>query len=157
MMTGTKELTSRHTTMGDAAVDGLWGGAQAGALMVVVLLAAGVLGGDGPAAVLARFDPSEPGSPVVGILLHLAASGVYGVLFGIGWQALGARWRGRPLVTLAAGIAFGLASLAVAEWIILPGTESALGQFPFAAFALGHLVYGAGLGWLVGRAGTRAH
>ena len=49
--------------------------------MAVYLVAVNVIGGEG-FAVLTRFDPNGA-SPIVGTLLHLAVSGVYGAAFGI--------------------------------------------------------------------------
>ena len=52
-----KTVDERRQTAGDAAVDGLLAGAAAGIAMAVYLVVAGLLAGEGPASVLARFDP----------------------------------------------------------------------------------------------------
>ena len=53
-----KWLTSAGSTAGDAAVDGLLAGAAAGIAMAAYLVVIGLVAGEGPAVVLARFDPS---------------------------------------------------------------------------------------------------
>ena len=152
-------VTRRTATLGDAAVSGLLAGGGAGVVMMLYLVAVGLTQGEAFGATLGRFDAGvvgPGGSPVVGLLAHLATSGVYGALFGMGWHLLGRRWRRNPAATLIAGAVFGLALLAVAQWIILPGTDSALKEFSLAPFALAHLLYGLALGWLIGRAAARA-
>ena len=57
-----KTVDERRQTAGDAAVDGLLAGAAAGIAMAVYLVVAGLLAGEGPASVFARFDPRRRGT-----------------------------------------------------------------------------------------------
>ncbi|MBI3359591.1 MAG: hypothetical protein HY023_00595 [Chloroflexi bacterium] len=145
-MTDSKRLTGDKTTMGDAAVDGLIAGIGAGVLMAAVLIVAGLLVGDGPGVVLGRFDPGAAASPVTGGLMHLAVSGVYGALFGLG-RRLMSGWP--PLSRLPGwliGLAYGLLLWAVAQALLPPGTESPLRELPALHFALAHAAFGLTLG-----------
>jgi hypothetical protein len=51
---------------------------------------------------------------------------------------------------------YGLLLLLAAWTLLLPATSSQLQQIPFAHLAIGHLVYGVLLGWLVYRRARRA-
>ncbi|MFQ5859865.1 MAG: hypothetical protein ACE5LU_30080 [Anaerolineae bacterium] len=145
-----KQLKRKETTVGDAAVDGLLAGVVAGIVMAAYLVAIGVVTGEGPATVLARFAPGAGASPMTGALVHLAESAVYGALFGVGWRLVGRR-RPHRLLTGLAGLAYGVLLLLVAKAIILPGTASPLREIPFVHFAVAHGVYGLVLGFLTGR------
>lgn len=148
-MTDNKPLAAKKTTMGDAAVDGLIAGIGAGALMAAVLVVAGLLVGDGPGVVLGRFDPGAAASPVTGGLMHLAVSGVYGALFGLGRRLISG-WQ--PLSRLPGwliGLVYGLLLWAVAQASLLSGAESPLRELPALPFALAHVLYGLALGLLL--------
>lgn len=148
--TGVLISERRHTT-GDAAVDGLLAGALAGIVMIAYLLGVGWLAGEGPASVLARFDPAGTASPLTGTLVHLAVSAVYGLLFGVAYRLIGrARLAGRTASVLT-GLAYGLVLLLVARGLTGIDGRTALREIPAASFAVAHLVYGLVLGWLVGR------
>ena len=139
---------SKQATTGDAAVDGLLAGVGAGLAMVTFIAALGVLGGQDVAALLSSFDPNAQ-SPVTGALIHLAVSGVYGVIFGIARRASPL---GRAPAWFAA-LAYAFALLALAETVLLRGVnESALLAIPFWLFAAAHVVYGLTLAWLIGKA-----
>ncbi|MEZ4514036.1 MAG: hypothetical protein R3C62_19365 [Chloroflexota bacterium] len=75
--------------VGETAVDGLLAGLAAGAVMMLFLLGAGLLGGTAVATTLGYFDPAQGENWLNGLLGHLAVSGVYGVVFGVvrGWLA----------------------------------------------------------------------
>ncbi|MBI4789274.1 MAG: hypothetical protein HY782_19755 [Chloroflexi bacterium] len=146
-----KRVMWKETTLGDVAVDGLLAGLGAGVAMAIVLTAVGAVSGDAPTSVLARFDPSERAHPLVGALMHLAAAGVYGLLFGVIWRAMGRRMSGR-ITALASGIVYGLALFVLAETVLLPSARSPLLAIPASAFGLAHVVYGLTLGWLMSRA-----
>lgn len=147
-MQNRKQLVSAQRSAGDAAVDGLFGGMVAGALMVLYLVVAQAVTGDGPATTLSRFDASGTASPWTGTLLHLAVAGVYGALFGLGLQLI-ARIIHRPVPPWPAGLAYGLVLLLVAEAIVLPATVSPLRGIPLVHFALAHAIYGVVLGLLI--------
>lgn len=140
-----KQLVARNTTVGDAAVDGLLGGVAAGAAMAAYLVGVSLFGGEG-LAVLNRFDPNGA-SPVVGALMHLAVSGVYGAAFGIVFK-----WVRRfNLPAWLSGTIFGLALFAVATIVILPSSRSALAEIPVVHFAIAHAIYGLVIGIVVNR------
>lgn len=144
-----QHLTSTTQSIGDAAVDGLFFGLVAGILMGLILTILGFLTGESPAAMLTRFDASGQTSPWTGALLHLAVSGIYGIVFALLWK-IARVWLSRiPL--LIAGLAYGLGLFVVAELLLLPGTQSPLLDIPVWLFGLAHVVYGLTLGWLMQR------
>ncbi len=146
-----KLVLERRYTAGDAAVDGLLAGAGAGIAMAVYLVVIGLLTGEGPARMLARFDPAGSASPVAGALIHLAVSAVYGLLFGIIYRLVGrGRLAGRAAGVLL-GLAYGLALLLVAQALTLTGAGATLRGIPTVHFAIAHLIYGGVLGWLISR------
>jgi hypothetical protein len=146
-----KAVSERQRTAGDAAVDGLLAGAGAGIAMAAYLVVIGLLAGEGPASVLTRFDPARQGSPLIGVMIHLAVSAVYGLLFGVIYRLVGrGRLSGRAAGALI-GLAYGLALLLVAQGLALTGAGVALRGIPALHFTAAHLVYGVVLGWLVAR------
>jgi hypothetical protein len=146
-----KRAVDSEQMWGDAAVDGLLAGGGAGILMLVYLLLAGLMLGQPVAAMLARFDPGQAASPVTGGLIHLAVSGVYGLVFGLGWR-LTAGWPGlERLPGWLAGVIYGLLLLAFAWLVILPGAQSAVREIPLVHLAIAHVIYGLSTGILVGR------
>jgi hypothetical protein len=144
-----KVVDGRLRTAGDAAVDGLLAGAAAGIAMAAYLVVIGLLAGAGPASVLARFDPARQGSPLIGAVVHLAVSAVYGLLFGVIYRLVGrGRLAGRAAGALM-GLVYGLALLLVAQGLTAFDAGAALREIPTVHFALAHLIYGLVLGWLV--------
>ena len=137
----------RETTTGDAAVDGLLAGGVAGVLMAVYLTVAGLTWGDGIAATLGRFDPGGTANPVVGVIAHLAASGVYGALFGVGWRLVARLWPRLLAYVWIGGPVFGLALWGLATVVFLPGAASALRAISPLHFTIAHIVYGLTLGF----------
>lgn len=143
-------LTRRNTNIGDAAVDGLLGGAAAGVAMAIYLIGVSFIRGEG-FAVLNRFDTNSQ-SPVVGTLLHLAVAGVYGTVFGIALTFV-RRFKTPPWLL---GVVFGLALFVLAEAVILPSRGTAccaltLVEIPIEHLAVAHIVYGLVLGLTVNR------
>ncbi len=122
---------------GDAAVDGLLGGLVGGVGMTLYLVVACALEGEGVAAMLQRFAP-DGGTPLSGLFMHLAVSGVYGLLFALGWRLV-ARLR-LPFVPLVLVYALALWGLAVA--LVLPGSGSTLVEISPLHLLFAHLVYG---------------
>ncbi|MFQ5854280.1 MAG: hypothetical protein ACE5LU_01355 [Anaerolineae bacterium] len=82
--------------------------------------------------------------------MHPAQAAVYGALFGVRWQLVGRRRRSSVLTVLA-GLAYGLVLLLVAKAIILPGTALALREIPFVHFSVAHGIYGLVVGFLTSR------
>jgi len=137
--------------MGDIAVDGLLAGMAAGILMAAALVLIGWLDDVGPLEMLGRFDPANGGSAATGGLFHLAVSGIYGVAFALAYHVLVSRWpRGRQY-GWEIGLMFGLALWLAAQFSYLPRLDSALTEVAPWSFALSHLIYGAGLGYLISR------
>ena len=147
-MSQMKNLVAKKSTLGDSAVDGLFGGLGAGILMGVYFLAVGLVGGENPILVLSRFDPSGSASPLTGALVHLAVASVYGMVFGIVYRFI--HLDGLP--PWLTGLAFSIVLLALAEIIVLPGAQSSLLHIPLWSFSAAHIIYGVTLGVLVGRA-----
>ena len=151
MANGKSFVTHRKKTIGDVAVDGLLAGMAGGLVMGVVLVLLGFLDGTGPLATLGRFDPANGGSAAVGGLLHLAVSGIYGAFFAIGYHILSRRWPGINRYGWLLGAIFGVGLWLAAQYIFLPGLNSALADLAPSFFALGHLVYGVVIGYLMGK------
>lgn len=144
-------VSERGRTAGDAAVEGLLAGVGAGIAMAAWLVLAGLLAGEGPGRVLARFDPAVAAAPVTGAMIHLGVSAVYGLLFGVLHRLIGrGRLTGQPAGVLL-GLAYGLALLFVAQRLTLTGAGAPLREIPALHLAAAHLVYGVVLGWLVAR------
>lgn len=147
----TSFVTRRKKTWGDVAVDGLLVGLVAGLIMGILLILLGLLEGVGPVEMFARFDPAGSGAVVAGGLMHLAVSGIYGVLLALLFYLIvGPRpwlWR----YSLALGIGFGLVLWLAARAIFLPAMNLGLAQIGSWEFALAHAVYGAALGYLLRR------
>ena len=135
---------------GDVAVEGLLDGMIGGVVMGTYLVVAGAAGGDAPGTVLARFDASGAGAPITGALLHLSVSGIYGIVFGLGWWLASRAPRFRRLGWLA-GLLYGMALLLVAETLVLPASGSALLAIPLRDFAVAHALYGLVLGIVISR------
>jgi hypothetical protein len=161
-MNETKSWTHKDLTAGDAAVNGLFAGLLAGAAMGLVLALAGLLAGEIPAAAIARVSPLPGASTLSGVFLHLAVSGVYGALFGLGCQVsithlLPKRLRrvSGPLAAAAAGLVYSAGLFLLAWFLFLPGLDSPLGRVPALQLALAHTVYGLSLGWAAHRFGLR--
>jgi hypothetical protein len=138
-------ILEKRSTPGDAAVSGLFGGLGAGALMIGFLALAGLLSGQGAGGYLRYFTAGEDASPVHGLLTHLAVSGVYGMLYGLGLRLV----RGRRLSRVPGwmiGMGYGILLWALAWAVLLPGTASPLQMIPPGWFAAAHAVYGFALG-----------
>jgi hypothetical protein len=140
-------LPHKHTSPGDAAVSGLFGGLGAGLLMAGFLAVAALFAGKSADSYLGSFASGDNVSPVQGLLTHLAISGVYGLVYGLGWRyAKGKRpsrvpgWMG--------GLAYGILLWILALAVILPGTDSLLRFLPPVVLAAAHLIYGIVLGTL---------
>jgi hypothetical protein len=149
IVTQDKRPLGKTATVADAAVEGLLSGIAAGVLMAISLIGLGLITGDAPASILGRFDPGKQAASLTGGLAHLAVSGVYGILFGLGWHLLQRRLRALP--AWVGGLVYGVALFGLAETLLLPATGSPLGEIPAAQFGLAHAVYGVALGLLTGR------
>ena len=146
-----RRVAGRRRTAGDAAVEGLLAGVGAGLAMAAWLVVAGLLAGDGPARTLARIDPAAASAPATGALIHLAVSAAYGLAFGVIYRLVGrGRLAGRA-GGIALGLVYGLILLLIAQELLTSSAAASLQEIPAVHFAAAHLVYGAVVGWLVGR------
>ena len=145
----------KENTAGDTAVDGVLAGLVAGLISALLLILIGLISGDSPGTVLGRFDPSLAGNPLIGGLLHLATSAVYGMMFALLFRLIGRRWSGANRLVWLLGLLYGLLLLVIAEVVILSGFETMLGDFSTGAFAAFHIVYGLTLGIALERSHRR--
>jgi len=147
------EISYQDTKFSDVAVDGLFAGLVAGLVMAACLSVTALLRAEMPGMLFSRFYPAEAASPWTGFLMHLAVSGVYGILFGCVYYLACSlpRLVFFPRRTLALGIGYGVGLFILAWYVLLPASASPLRQLPFWDFGLAHLVYGLILGWRFGR------
>jgi len=129
-------------SLGEMAVEGLFAGIAAGIAMLVYLVVSGMLAGVTVGVMAGRFSIQVPPNPVQGALLHLAVSGIYGMIFGIIWNLLGGR-----VSAWVAAVLYALALFLLGRFVLLPGAGSPLLEITPLHFALAHLVYGLGLGF----------
>lgn len=146
----TSFVTHHKKTVGDVAVDGLLGGMAAGLVMAAWLLVVGLIGGEGPAVTLGRFDPGGQ-SPMVGALMHLAVSGIYGVAFALIVRLLSGRWPAAKRYLWLLGVAYGVLVWLVAQVAVLPSLNQALAEIGSLVFLGAHAIYGLALGYLLSR------
>lgn len=141
-------VQARSISPTDTLINGLVGGILAGLGMLAWLLLAGLLAGEAPQALIARFViPGQQPNPVSSIFLHLGVSAVYGGIFGALLRLLPRSARSTA-GRLVAGLAYGLLLYLLADAILLPATASPLAQTAAPALASAHLAYGALLGAL---------
>ena len=144
-------VTQRRRAIGDVVVDGLLSGLLAGAVMGIFLVVVGLIGGDGLGQTLGRFDPAGGDSSLTGALMHLAVSGLYGVGLALISHILGGRWADWRRYGWLLGAGYGLMVWAAAQFVLLPGLGIALADLSPALFIPAHLIYGAVLGYVLGR------
>ncbi len=158
MVTDTKNMVYREISAGDAAIDGLLSGVLAGLAMAVYLLVYGWFSGIGLLNILALLAPHIESGALVGGLAHLAVSGIYGVVFGVGYVMFLRRRDYSPPTWVHAviGAAYGLLLLAAAWLVLFPATGAQMQEIPLTHLTIGHVIYGAVLGLLVYRRARRA-
>lgn len=154
-MIQSKRLVYNERKLSDLALDGLFGGLAGGVAMAIYLVIWGIVDRRGAVAVLGMFDPAMRGVAMTGALTHLAVSAVYGLLFGLIWW-VAARLRRGLVPAWLFGALYGLALLALAKSIVLPAAGSPLAEIPTLHFAIGHVIYGALLGFVAESIGARA-
>jgi hypothetical protein len=142
---GQAQASLKKASAGDAAVDGLFSGLAAGLLMMAYLVLVGLFMGENPGIMLARFSASETITPWMGLLSHLAVSGIYGLIYGLLALSL-ARLGARAPASWIAGLVYGLLLFLAAWFVILPGTDLPLRDIPAVHLTAAHLLYG----WLLG-------
>ena len=155
-MTNTERVARSNLTAGDAAVDGLFSGALAGIPMVVYAAAAWLVFDPGAGETISRYMADRDLSLFNTLLLHLAVSSVYGLVFSLGYNIFTRKARAAPSpwASILAGMVYGSLLLALAHLVILPAGAAPL-QLSFGVSAPAHLIYGAALGLLVHRSRFR--
>jgi hypothetical protein len=156
-MSDTSVFKQKELSNGETAIDGLFGGVLSGIVMVLILILTGLTVGDRPGTVLARFSPGGAPSPLVGLIAHLAVSGIYGLMFGTVYQFVTRRWiRSHPAwAAVWIGGLYGLALLLLARVVFLSTDGSALKAFPSFHFSLAHLTFGLVLGFFTNYFGKK--
>lgn len=151
MTTSNSTSSYQQKSMGDTAVDGLLAGIGAGLVMALFLLLIGLLNGDLATAVFGRFDPGQNQQWLTGLVIHLAVSSIYGIVFGLLYLVLiriRPSWA-RPSWLL--GLAYGLLLYGVVQTALATGIDSGLVQFTAVILLLAHAIYGVVLGIILGR------
>ena len=149
-----KIQTNREHGLGDTAVDGLLAGLVAGMGMAVYLLLTGLLMGRGLAEVFGLFDPAQAGNGLMGMLAHLAVSGIYGVFFALVMMGLSKVWPSILPMGWLVGLVYGLLLFGAARGLLLTAVDSPIlePQLRLTAvhFGIAHGVYGLVLGYWLG-------
>ena len=151
MTTSKATSTYQQKSLGDTAVDGLLAGIGAGLVMALFLLLIGLLNGDLATAVFGRFDPGQNQQWLTGLVIHLAVSSIYGIVFGLLYLVL---IRIRPSwarLSWLLGLAYGLLLYGVVQTALATGIDSGLVQFTAVILLLAHAIYGLVLGIILGR------
>ena len=146
-----KRTSVKEITAGDAAVEGVISGLVAGLISALLLVVFGLISGDSPGIVLARFDASLTGNPLLGGIMHLATSAVYGIVFAVFYRLISRRWNGAHRLAWLLGLVYGLLLLVVVEVVVLSGFETRLDEFSTVAIVAFHIVYGLTLGIVLER------
>ena len=138
-------------SMGDTAVDGLIAGIVAGVVMAIYLVVAGLLMGKGAGEILGLFDPAQGSNGLTGTLAHLAVSAIYGVIFALLVKGLSSLRPSLFAMSWLLGVGYGLLLFGLARGVLLTAVDSPLLQVTPTHFAIAHLVYGAVLGYWLGK------
>ncbi len=133
---------SQQKDLGDWAVDGLISGIGAGAVMLLYMLIYSLITGLSPVEAIGRFDPAGGNAWLSGLLAHLAVSGIYGLLFAVGWSLLRRFRSPGSAILLLAGALYGLLLYGAASVVLLNALDSPLRQFPPVQLAIAHVLYG---------------
>jgi hypothetical protein len=151
-MTKSEQVVRSDLSAGDVAVDGLFSGALAGVPMAVYAAAVWLLFDSGAGDLFGEFLADRGMSLINTLLLHLAISSVYGLVFSLGYNFIArlAKATPTPWASIVAGMVYGALLLALAHLVILPANASPL-QLSFGLSVPAHLIYGASLGALVHR------
>ncbi|MES2209303.1 MAG: hypothetical protein V4515_03860 [Chloroflexota bacterium] len=98
-------------------------------------------------------NPIEFNAPalVIGLMGHMMNSVILGAIFGV----VVARRALSTAATLVAGMAWGAAVFAAMWFVVVPAVDQLMLNLNAAAFFAGHLMWGAALGFLWGRAAQR--
>ena len=142
-MNETNASLKPSATTGDAAISGLFGGLLGGLAMALVIFLFSLAAGQG-AAYLGYFSTEIPVPPLQGLLMHLAVSCIYGILFGLllHWTRIDRR----KLPGWFSGLVYALGLWVLAVTVMLPLSHSIMLTLPWYVFFGGHIAYGLVLG-----------
>lgn len=153
-MSNSNLITQEEHSIGDAAVDGLLNGIIAGVGMGLYVLLI-FLVNSVPAGEIIVYFGSITDSGLVSALIHLAISGIYGVLFGLAFSVISNRLR-KTLsiwVVLLSGIVYGGLLWLVATYVVFNGSPS-VEYIPGVHLLIAHIIFGVFLSLLTGRSGS---
>ncbi len=141
-----EDRASVHISTSDAVVNGLFNGLLGGIAMAAVIAVFSLLNGRG-LDYLGNFAAGTPVLPLMGLVMHLAVSCIYGMFYALGrhWGKLN---RLSWLPGWLAGLAYALGLWVFAVLILLPAAHSLILTMPWVVFFAGHAVYGLVLGSL---------
>ena len=143
-MENTKTYFHKKQSVGDAAVSGLFNGLLGGLGMALVIVLFSFFAGQG-AAYLSYFSSETLAPPLQGLVMHLAMSGIYGMLYGLIYRLVRIG-RFQHLSGWLMGLGYALLLWAFAVSILLPADRSLILTLPWVVFFCGHLAYGLVLG-----------
>ena len=152
-MTADTRSSSSHGRTSDWAVQGLLSGFIASLGIMSVLVVAGLFSGISIGEAIARFDPTNGGTVLTGLLANLAVSGIYGLIFGLIYRLTIRSSTVDNLPSWVVGSVYGLL-LYIVALLVLPLNQSGLLAFSAGSLLLGHIVYGGALGFFMTRLGT---
>jgi hypothetical protein len=143
-MVKTGPVAKNQSSTGDTAVSGLFSGVLGGVAMAAVIGFFSLLAGQG-LGFLGYFSSGAPVMPLQGLVMHLAVSSIYGMLY-----ALVRRWTGLDHLTWLpgwlAGIIYALGLWVFGVTLLLPAAKSLFLTLPWVVLFAGHLAYGLVLG-----------
>ena len=142
-MPKSSSLIYHPSTAGDAAVTGLFSGLQGGVAMAAVIVVFSLLAGQG-LGYLENFSAGARVLPLLGLVMHLAVSCIYGMLYSLvlHWT----RVERLHLPGWLSGLIYALALWTLAVTFLLPAAHSLLLTLPWPVFFCGHVAYGLVLG-----------
>jgi hypothetical protein len=148
-----EKISLDRSSLGEAAVDGLFAGMMAGVVMAFTLLAAGWIDGQEGMDAYFFIPVGATSEPTLGVFSHMAVSGVYGVAFGLVNYLLLVKWlkHTSPGSSALLGLIYGVVLWSIAALVLLPGSASPMQDLPAAILMTAHLVYGLVLGIMVAR------
>lgn len=146
-----KSFIRAHSSVGDAAVDGLLNGVIAGSVMALYIMLIGVTIGTSLAATLNAFDLGQGTSPVRGALIHLAIAAIYGIMFSLIFRLIEQHRSIGQSGSIIIGLVYGLVLWSIAQVAVTAGINVGLGSLPATHLAVAHVIYGVTLGWLASR------
>ena len=144
-------MSLKKKSIGDVAIDGLVAGLVGGIVGALILLVLGLFSGNSTLNILQRFDATANGSPLLGTVMHLAVSVIYGALFAILLKLIIQVWPAARRISWLLGMIYGLILMLLAEVIFSSGFNSQLEETSLIDFTLFHIAYGVTLGIVSGR------